>query len=115
IAAQGAKPDVAYVGTVDPDMPGLWIKGAMQERERRRFTGACCTDQRNRLTGQCRECQVHNRGAYEVVAERDIIELDAPLESTGVDGIQSVVQCRHRVEDLEELAKTRCVHGHPVR
>ncbi len=75
IAAQGAQLNVAYVGAVDRDLSRLRIEGAMQERESRRFAGAGRADKRHGLARQRCECQTGDRGAYEVVAERDTCQI----------------------------------------
>ena len=57
VAAQGAKLDVAYVGTVDSDLSRLRVKGAMQECEGGRLAGARRADKRHGLSRQRCECQ----------------------------------------------------------
>src|SRR6185295_10577086 len=76
VATQGAELYVAYVGAVDSDLSRLRVKGAMQECEGGRLAGARRPDKRHGLSRQCCECQTRDRGADEVVAERDIVKFN---------------------------------------
>src|SRR5262249_12523955 len=114
VSTQGGKLEFPDVRSVDVNLAGLRIEGAVQQRDRRRFSGAGGANQCDRLAGQRLEVQVFHRHASAVVRERNVPEFDEATQSAGINRVRFIANGWNRVPYVKEFAQTWRLRDHVV-